>query len=159
MTVKQIQPIGPVKFQDLATERPVFQVPVDVEFQLDSGPKVQTIEIREPEQTFTFDLPQEPKVVLFDRDTAVLKKLFFEKSVKQLTAQLQYMAGPAWHRGWAARQLAGSEEGVAALGAALTGDPSDRVRTLAAGALKETPFPVAGATLVLGLKKNANPRV
>ena len=158
LKVTQIQPIGPVKFQDLATERPVFQVPVDIEFHLPSGPKTQTIEIKEREQSFTFDFPQEPKIILFDRDTAVLKKLFFERSVPQLIAQLQSPA-PAWHRGWAARQLSGSEEGVGALGAALAADPSDRVRVLAAGALKETRTPEAGAQLVLALKKNSNPRV
>jgi aminopeptidase N len=37
LIVQQIQPVGPVKFQDLETVRPVFQVSVDVEFQLPGG--------------------------------------------------------------------------------------------------------------------------
>jgi aminopeptidase N len=150
LTVKQTQKVGPLKFKDLVTERPVFRVPVDIEIETASGRKTHRIEIRDLEQTFSFDVDSEPLIVDFDRDGAVLKKLEFKKGTSELAVQLE-RDDQAWHRWWAARELAGKEDGVAALGSALLRDPSKTVRIAAAGALREIKGDAARTALLAGL--------
>ncbi len=147
LTVEQIQKARPLVWKDLSTEVPVFEVPVDVEFETKAGRATRRVEVKDRVQAFTFDLDSEPEIIDFDRDGGVLKVLEFERTPAQLAKQLE-RDDQAWHRWWAAGKLAGSHEGVAALRAALHGDRSNHVRIAAAKALGATGNPEARAALL-----------
>ncbi|HEU4339499.1 MAG TPA: M1 family metallopeptidase [Planctomycetota bacterium] len=147
LTVEQAQEARKLVWKDLSTEVPIFAVPVDIEFETKKGRSVQRIEIKDKFHTFTFDLDSEPEIIDFDRDSALLKTLEFERSAAQLAHQLAKDDQP-WHRWWAASKLAGAHDGVAALRQALHKDSSNRVRIAAAKALGATATAEARAALV-----------
>ncbi|MBI4566128.1 MAG: DUF3458 domain-containing protein [Planctomycetes bacterium] len=147
LTVVQTQPIRKLSYRQLSTARPLYKVPVDVEIETAQGRKTHRLQITQQEQTFTFALNSAPVIVDFDRDSNLLKSLDFPKSAAELAVQLERDDQP-WHRWWAAGQLAGKEEGAAALAAALRGDTSRRVRIVAAGSLGSIPAPAAREALL-----------
>jgi aminopeptidase N len=147
LTVEQAQMARKLAWKDLATEVPIFQVPVDVEIETKAGRKTHRVDVKEKNQSFTFELDSEPEIIDFDRDGGILKTLDFERTPAQLAIQLERDDQP-WHRWWAAEKLAGSHEGVAALRKALQNDPSNRVRIAAAKALGATATPEARAALL-----------
>ena len=137
MKIEQTQLARKLVWKDLETAVPYFEVPVDIEIETKAGRKTQRVEVKDRETNVTFKLDSEPDIIDFDRDSDVLKSFSFERTPAQLARQLEHDDQP-WHRWWAAGQLAGSHEGVAALREALHKDSSDRVRIAAAKSLGAT---------------------
>ena len=157
LKVDQVQDARPLAWQDLKTEVPIFSVPIDVEFETKAGRKLHRIDVKDRSHTFIFDLDSEPEIIDFDRDGAILKALKFERTADQLIQQLAKDDQP-WHRWWAAGELSGKPEGVAALGAALKSDLSKHVRIAAARSLGAIETPEAGAALLDGTQSDARVR-
>jgi aminopeptidase N len=80
LTVRQVQE------QDSTTG--LFQLPIPLEFHLDSGVMTDTILVVNEIDTFRFDLPEEPRFVIFDAGDAILKDVDFPRSQRELTMQL-----------------------------------------------------------------------
>lgn len=72
-TQKQIT-LNVQQYQDGEKYPPIFQLPVDVDIYLDgnSKPRRERIWINKRDQKFTFDVPNEPKLVNFDGDKVLL---------------------------------------------------------------------------------------
>ncbi|MGH9747820.1 MAG: M1 family aminopeptidase [Candidatus Acidiferrales bacterium] len=67
----------------------IFDVPIVVEIATADGRKMQTIEVNEPAQTFTFPAASAPLMVIFDKGDRILKSLEFKRSAASLIFQLQ----------------------------------------------------------------------
>jgi len=154
MTVEQTQPSRKLDWKELHTEQPVFQVPINVEIETESGRRTHRIEIKERSQTFTFDVDGIPLIIDFDRDWAVLKTLQFARTPAELMRQLERDDQP-WQRWWAANELSGKAEATATLANALAHDESFRVRIAAATALGEIKSIEARRALVAALRQPA----
>jgi len=82
LVVKQTQEVG-----DLV---PVFRMPVDVEVTCDEKTSVFRILVDRAEQEFYFDLPSEPRMVIFDKGDWILKELDFPRPTGELVYQLEH---------------------------------------------------------------------
>jgi len=82
LNVKQAQ-----KLDDLT---PLFRMPFEVDLVTDSQTQRQRIEVSKAEETFSFELAERPRRVVFDPRDWVLKKLKFEKSKQELLDQLAH---------------------------------------------------------------------
>ena len=68
----------------------IFQIPTSVDIYLEDGTKIrEEVFVNERLQTFTFDVPSEPKLVTFDGDRAVLCEFQDNKTDEQLVYQFQ----------------------------------------------------------------------
>jgi hypothetical protein len=150
LKIDQAQDARKLVWKDLETAVPHFELPLDVEVETKEGRKTQRIDLKMGALA-KIPLDSEPLIIDIDRDWAILKTLEFARTPAQLAYQLEH-DDQAWHRWWAARQLAGKPEGVAALENAVLKDSSARVRILAAEALKETPGDESCAALKRALK-------
>lgn len=67
---------------------PVFRVPVDVEIVWDGGRETQRIMVEETSSIYYFRLPNEPKMVVFDKGDWVLKTIDFPKQTHESIYEL-----------------------------------------------------------------------
>ncbi len=116
MTVKQTQKV----------EKRVglFRVPIVVEVGTSNGQTTFPINVEKAEETFTFKLDGMPLMVIFDKDSAILKSVEFKKVPEELMYQLKH-AETVPDRADAAVALGEVKDNpkvVAALGAAAQGD-------------------------------------
>ena len=90
MTVKQKQ--------DTSTGVPIFHLPIKVGITTSAGKKVESVWLKDAEQTFTFDVDEKPLLVRFDEGDILLKEWTFEKSVEELLYQLKHdnVIGRLW---------------------------------------------------------------
>ncbi len=133
---------------------PIFQMPVALEFATDDRVARETVQIEKAEHTFRISSPRRPKMVLFDPDGALLRKLTFKKEKDELLWQLAHAKG-VWARMEACDGLGrfvGDAGATAALEKALAKDKFWGVRRAAALALGEIGTVAARDVLVSSLK-------
>lgn len=70
----------------------VFRLPVEIEVADAKSSRTEQIEITQREQSFTFSLGGEPRMIRFDKDSRLLKTLDFPQSTKMLSYQLTHSA-------------------------------------------------------------------
>ena len=154
LTVKQTQ-----KKTELT---PLFRMPVKLEIITQDERKLQEqVEIAQAEQSFSFRLEERPKLVLFDPEGWVLKKVKFEKSRDQWLYQLAH-AQPALARSEACEALGkfvGDGRVTQGLKEALSHDPFYGVRRGAAKALGEIGTADSQKALLSGLQAEKDSRV
>ena len=130
---------------------PVFRVPVDIEIVWDGGRETHRVSIEEASASYYFAVPDEPKMVIFDKGDWVLKALDFAKSTHESIYELEH--GDFMTRVRAARAL-GSKgadaRAVTALRAAVLGDAFWGLRREAALSLGTISNDAALAALVEG---------
>jgi aminopeptidase N len=97
LTVEQTQKTGGLV--------PVFRAPIDIDVYAEGKPQTHRVWVDQPKQTFYFNVPAEPEMVLFDPDDWILKTLEFPKSAKESMYELQH--APYMARVRAAEALAG----------------------------------------------------
>lgn len=86
LTVSIIQTQSPDKSNEYP-QADFFQGKIDIEI----DGKIETVSLKpQTENDFTFNLPNPPKFVNFDYESAWLKEVKFEKSSSEFLAQLQY---------------------------------------------------------------------
>lgn len=85
----------------------LFRMPVPLEFHLRGGIVRDTIQVEKEDETFTFQLGEEPDYVIFDAGDAILKTVEFPRSTDELVAQL--MAARSIDRMLAVEELASAE--------------------------------------------------
>jgi aminopeptidase N len=115
----------------------LFRVPVDVEIETASGPKLYNINVSREKQTFSLAADSAPFMVLFDKGGHILKSADFHKEKKEWLYQLKN-ASDVSDRADAVVSLGkmrNDEEVVAALGGALRNDKAWGVRATAADTL------------------------
>ena len=63
-----------------------------------AGKKVESVWLKDAEQTFTFDVDEKPLLVRFDEGDILLKEWTFEKSFEELLYQLKHdnVIGRLW---------------------------------------------------------------
>lgn len=140
--------------QEVKEPIPLFRVNVDVELATDEKTWRERIRVEKAEQVFHLEAPKRPKMVLFDPDDVLLKKLTFKKEKDELLWQLSHAEG-AWGRIEACKGLGSflADDGVVdALSKALTKDKFWGVRRAAAAALGEIASSTARDALSDGLK-------
>ncbi|HEU4929134.1 MAG TPA: M1 family aminopeptidase [Candidatus Krumholzibacteria bacterium] len=69
---------------------PVFRVPVDVEIAWEGGRETHSIVIEDASESYHFQVPMEPKMVIFDKGNAVLKTLDFPKTAGEAIYELEH---------------------------------------------------------------------
>ena len=145
VTVSQTQTV------DEAT--PLFSTPVTIEFGFGRG-KTESFGVTcdAPEQTFCFTLAAKPKTFVFDPNADVIKTLSLDVPVQMLITQIE-SDDRVTSRADAAGALAkdASVTAVAALSAALRGDPFWGVQAEAARALGNVRGDAAFSALVAAL--------
>jgi len=85
--------------QDTSHNVSIFKMPVDVSITTNLGTETKTIWLKEKENTFHFDVEQQPLLVDFDPENILLKEWTFKKSQKELLFQTQQ--GKLLSRMWA----------------------------------------------------------
>lgn len=75
--------------QKTANLVPVFRVPVDVEIVWEGGRETHRVMVEEASATYYFAVPNEPKMVVFDKGDWILKTLDFPKLTGELITELQ----------------------------------------------------------------------
>ena len=140
MTVRQTQQ------QDQTSSYPqveFFQTPVDIEIGTASGVKIERVQIEpKAENTFTFAVDGEPKLVNFDYNGAIIKELKFDKSTAELSYQLKNDPDPigrAWAMSELSKRLTNETDkpaATAALTDAITNDKAWELRRDAINALQ-----------------------
>ena len=139
----------------------LFRVPVDVEITNATGPKLYSIVVSKPSETFPFPSETAPQMVLFDKGTQVLKSAEFKKDKKELVYQLKN-AGELADRADAAAELGklkGDDEVAAVLGDALRSDKTSGVRRVAAESLGQLGSPAAAKQLLNALPEAKEPEI
>jgi aminopeptidase N len=139
----------------------IFHVPVKIEVNTASGPKLHTISVSKEAETFLLPSDGAPLMVLFDKGGQILKSVEFHKEKKEWLYQLKNATELA-DRGEAAQALAklkNDDEAVAALGVALNADQAWGLRDIAADALGRMGNAAAGKELLAGLDANTQPYV
>src|SRR5574340_777149 len=129
-------------------------MPVTVEFATDERAWRDTVHIEKAEHTFRIASPKRPKMVLFDPDGALLKKLTFKKEKDELLWQVAHASG-VWARieGCAGLgRFVGDPEAIGALEKVLSKDKFWGVRRAAALALGEVGTEAARDALLRSLK-------
>ena len=76
---------------------PVFQMPIALELATDDRVWRETVQVEKPEHIFRISAPRRPKMVLFDPDGALVKKLTFKKDKGELVWQASHAKG-VWGR-------------------------------------------------------------
>ncbi len=130
----------------------LFRVPVDVEIQNASGPKLYTIVVSKDAETFPFPSETAPEMVLFDKGNQILKSVEFKKEMPELVFQLKN-ASEVGDRADAAMALSKvkNDASAVALGEALKSDKAAGVRLTAARALGQMETPAASKELLEAL--------
>jgi len=136
---------------------PIFRVPVDIDITWESTQHVavestQHVTVEQQKETFYFSVPEEPRMVLFDKNDWILKTLDFAKKTSESVYELQH--APYMSRVRAAEALAskGSDnETVPALKTVLMSDVYYGLRRECALALGKISTPEALAALKEGL--------
>lgn len=154
VTVKQAQ-----KVTELT---PLFRMPITIEIITGNGKRQrERIEVNEVEQSFSFHLAERPKLVLFDPEGWMLKRVKFEKSRDEWLYQLE-QAEPALARSEACEALSkflGDARVLKGLLKALEHDPFYGVRSAAAKALGDIATAEAKSALLTGLDSEKDSRV
>lgn len=70
----------------------VFRLPVEIELATANSSRTEKIEITGREQSFTFSMDGEPRMIRFDKDSRILKTLDFPQSTAMLSYQLTHSA-------------------------------------------------------------------
>jgi len=70
----------------------VFRLPVEIELATAGDTRTERIEITQREQSFTFSMDGEPRMIRFDKDSRILKTLDFPQSNAMLSYQLTHSA-------------------------------------------------------------------
>ena len=70
----------------------IFRVPINVAITTSSGEKIFPIEISKDDETFSFPVDGEPRMVLFDKGDKILKSLDFQKTPEEWIRQLKTAA-------------------------------------------------------------------
>jgi aminopeptidase N len=154
VTVKQTQ-----KVTELT---PLFRMPITLEITMENGKRQrERVEVNEVEQSFHFRLTERPKVVLFDPEGWVLKKVKFEKSRDERLYQLEH-AEQALARTETCEGLSkflGDARVVKGLQKALDSDSFYGVRSAAAKALGDIATREAQEVLLAALVSEKDSRV
>jgi aminopeptidase N len=160
VNVKQEQELDP---DAVYPQAELFTMPVDIEIGTTGNTRIERVMIEpKKDQSFTFTVDAQPRLVNFDYGDTLIKELKFEKSTDDLVFQLANDAD-MMGRLWALTQLAPRvsdkatadadvQKIVAAIGAATTGDKFWGVRTEAAGALKGVAGDAARTALLAATK-------
>ena len=133
---------------------PVFQMPIALELATDDRVWRETVQVEKPEHIFRISAPRRPKMVLFDPDGALVKKLTFKKDKGELVWQASHAKG-VWGRMEACEGLGrfvGDADALEALEKALTRDKFWGVRRSAALGLGELGSGAARDALLRSLK-------
>lgn len=69
---------------------PVFRVPVDIEIVWEGGRETHSVLIEDDSESYYFQVPAEPKMVIFDKDDVILKTLDFGKTTGELVYELEH---------------------------------------------------------------------
>lgn len=134
---------------------PVFRTPVDIEITWDGGQAVHRVMIEQATQDFYFQVPSEPKMVVFDKGDWILKTLDFPKSVTELVYELEHADRMTKIRAVEALGSKGTDDRtVPALRAVLMSEGQYGLRREAALALGKVGTAPAMAALVEGLGVN-----
>lgn len=137
----------------------IFRVPVDVEINTASGPKLYPVTVSKAEEAFTFPSNSTPLMVIFDKGGHVLKSAEFHKEKKEWLYQLKNAVDLA-DRADAAVALGkvkNDEEVVSALGATVRNDKAWGVRATAAEALGQLGGTAASKQLLDALNSTSEP--
>ncbi len=128
MVVKQVQ-----KVDDIT---PVYKMPVDILIETKSGKINEKIVVDSLENSYTFNVAEQPLMVNFDEGSYLLKEMNFDKSVEELVFQLKNDPDAAG-RIRAADELSKSksEEAEKGLAEGIKNDPFHGVRSTCADAL------------------------
>jgi aminopeptidase N len=127
------------QIQKVTDDTPVFRTPVDVEIAGGGRPRRHRVELEEQDQSFYFPCRSRPRMVRFDPEGWILRRLDARKSKEEWMYQLSRSAN-AMGRIEAADGLArfkGDPEVVRALAVALAGREFHGVKSRAARALGE----------------------
>jgi len=137
-----------------------FAVPMDIEIALPNKKIIKTIEIKaDSVNTFTFDCPEKPEYIVFDKGSNVPKELHFHRSLDEILAQLQY--GDPVERGYAVVDLKEYDSLPTALHAlekAAQSDSFTQVRQEAISILGDVKSNEAQAAIIQ-LCKSADPQI
>ncbi|MES1205152.1 MAG: M1 family aminopeptidase [Pseudomonadota bacterium] len=145
--------------QPVSEQAPPFRFDVGVRFEVGGAVRDLTVSVTEPSHVFEFALPARPVQVVFDPGDVILKTVRMNKPRPLWRRQLA-AAALGIDRVLAARALADapSPDDIAALGAALAGDPFWAVRAAAARAFGRTRRQDALSRL-LAARADTHPRV
>jgi len=130
---------------------PVFRVPVDVEISWEGGSETHRILVDDASSSYYFQVPVEPKMVVFDKGDWILKTLDFPKLTAETLYELEH--GDLMTRVRATQALAGKgtdPRTVPALRVVVLGDSFWGVRREAALALGKIDNEAALAALIEG---------
>lgn len=138
--------------QALDALTPLFDLPVLVRFETSAGLHDVRVRIQDAEQTLSFVLPEQPRLVRFDPYGDLLKTLEFPRPLALLRYQLVHDT-TVIGRIEAAHELArlGTRAAVAALSEALLGEPFWGVQVQIAQALGAARTAAAREALLAGL--------
>jgi len=95
MTIRQTQ--------DRTPGTPVYRLPVKLGITTKSGETVESVWLDKEQQTFTFEVDEEPLMIHFDEGDILLKEWTFNKSTEELLYQLNH--DKAIGRMWAVGEL------------------------------------------------------
>ncbi len=151
MTVNQTQKVDSLT--------PVFKMPVEIYIVTPTEKITKTIWVDSLQNSYTFNVPDKPLMVNFDKDDFILKELNFPKTVNELTYQLQNDPNVAG-KIWAVDQLEKDkgDDVVNALVKALKNDPFWGVRAECATALAKFKNDNSESALIAALN-DKDPRV
>ncbi len=143
LTIKQTQ---------AETDAELFDLKIMIGFDLGDDDRIFTVRIHEKEQTLYFPLDEKPKFISFDIGNAILKTVELEYPLPELKAQLTDDKDPI-SRIYAAQAIAkkGGNDGLKALGEALTTDRFWGVRLEIAKLLPKVKLDQVFDALVVGL--------
>ena len=91
------------QIQDRELGTPLYRLPVKIGITTKAGKTVETIWLEKDQQSFAFDVADEPLMVKFDEGDVLLKEWTFNKSTDELLYQLQH--DQAIGRLWAIGEL------------------------------------------------------
>ena len=91
------------QIQDRELGTPLYRLPVKIGITTKAGKTVETIWLEKDQQSFAFDVADEPLMVKFDEGDVLLKEWTFNKSTNELLYQLQH--DQAIGRLWAIGEL------------------------------------------------------
>ncbi len=137
--------------QDTSGDVPVFRTPLDVAVVTTAGKTVEHLSVDEKNERYELDVAEPPELVRFDEGNHLLKEWTFDKSLEELSYQLEH--DDVVGRMWAASELAARASEVSvenALTRAARDDDFWAVRAAAIDALGEN-----GADAVVGLLRDA----
>ena len=143
LKVEQVQKAGELV--------PVFRVPVDVEIAWEDGRETHAIVIEDDSESYYFQVPVEPKMVIFDKGDVILKTLDFSKTAGELVYELEHGDFMTQVRAAQALGAKGTDaRTVPALRAAVLGDAFWGLRREAALALGKVQNDAALKALIEG---------